>query len=87
MPKPRVRIDHAQCVLPTGTVQASVLLEGDRIVDLDPARSARADEVIDAGGLHLLPGVVDSHVHLRDPGLTPQGRPAHRLAGVRQGRG
>jgi dihydroorotase len=28
------------------------------------------DEVIDADGCYLLPGVIDDHVHFRDPGLT-----------------
>src|SRR3984893_14282435 len=31
---------------------------------------ATAGEVIDCKGLHLLPGVIDSHVHFREPGLT-----------------
>ncbi|HZL39379.1 MAG TPA: dihydroorotase [Pseudolabrys sp.] len=31
---------------------------------------ASAGEVIDCKGLHLLPGVIDSHVHFREPGLT-----------------
>jgi dihydroorotase len=31
---------------------------------------ASAGEVIDCRGLHLLPGVIDSHVHMREPGLT-----------------
>ena len=31
---------------------------------------ASAGEVIDCRGLHLLPGVIDSHVHFREPGLT-----------------
>jgi dihydroorotase len=29
-----------------------------------------ADEVVDAHGLHLLPGPIDAHVHFREPGLT-----------------
>jgi dihydroorotase len=29
-----------------------------------------ADEVYDADGKHILPGIIDSHVHFRDPGLT-----------------
>jgi dihydroorotase len=29
-----------------------------------------AAEVIDCRGLHVLPGVIDSHVHMREPGLT-----------------
>ena len=35
----------------------------------DLSRAATA-EVIDCRGLHLLPGVIDSHVHFREPGLT-----------------
>ncbi len=31
---------------------------------------ASGGEVIDCKGLHLLPGVIDSHVHFREPGLT-----------------
>jgi len=31
---------------------------------------ASAGETIDCRGLHLLPGVIDSHVHFREPGLT-----------------
>src|SRR5450631_1865572 len=37
----------------------------------DLSRAAAA-EVIDCRGLHLLPGVIDSHVHFREPGLTHQ---------------
>src|SRR5471032_2424936 len=35
----------------------------------DLARAA-AGELIDCRGLHMLPGVIDSHVHFREPGLT-----------------
>jgi len=31
---------------------------------------ASAGETVDCKGLHLLPGVIDSHVHFREPGLT-----------------
>ena len=66
----RVLIQNGTCVLPTGVRRADVLLSGSRIEDLDPPRSARVDETIDAGGLHVLPGVVDDQVHFREPGLT-----------------
>ena len=29
-----------------------------------------ADEIFDAAGLYILPGIIDAHVHFRDPGLT-----------------
>lgn len=63
-------IRNAQVVLPTGMEQVPVLVADGKIVDVDAARQTRADEVIDATGLHLLPGVVDDQVHFREPGLT-----------------
>ena len=56
--------------MPRETARTSVLLEDGVIAGVDAARHARADEVVDAGGLHLLPGVIDDQVHFRDPGLT-----------------
>ncbi|UYV12434.1 MAG: dihydroorotase [Phycisphaera sp.] len=67
---PRVLIKNATCVLPDGTRPASVLLGEGRILDIDPAPTAEAGEVIDATGLHLLPGIIDDQVHFREPGLT-----------------
>ncbi len=56
--------------MPRETARTSVLIEDGVIAGVDAARHARADEVVDAGGLHLLPGVIDDQVHFRDPGLT-----------------
>jgi dihydroorotase len=47
-----------------------VLVEGGRIASVDAPATATADEVVDATGLHLMPGVIDPHVHFREPGLT-----------------
>lgn len=66
----RTLITGATCVLPEETRLASVLIEGDRIVGIDPPPAAHVDERVDATGLHLLPGVIDDQVHFRDPGLT-----------------
>ena len=63
-------IHNASVVLPTGTSSVSVLIDGTQIADIDPAIQVTADEVIDATGLHLLPGLVDDQVHFREPGLT-----------------
>ena len=35
--------------------------------------SAPAKQVIDATGLHLLPGMIDDQLHFREPGLTHKG--------------
>lgn len=47
-----------------------VLIQDNRIVRVDENISDVADEVIDANGMYVMPGFIDLHVHLRDPGLT-----------------
>jgi dihydroorotase len=63
-------IKNAVVVLPNESLRTSVLIDGTKIVDIDPAIQVAADNVVDATGLHLLPGVVDDQVHFREPGLT-----------------
>jgi len=45
-------------------------IRGGRFAAIGDLSRASAGEVIDCKGLHLLPGVIDSHVHFREPGLT-----------------
>ena len=66
----KTRIQHATVVFPEGPVDVDVVIEGSQVADIDPARQLPVDEVIDATGLHLLPGVIDDQVHFREPGLT-----------------
>ena len=47
-----------------------ILVENGRIGLLERGLDCQADRVIDASGLAVSPGLVDMHVHLRDPGLT-----------------
>jgi dihydroorotase len=49
--------------------RVNVLLEDSTILGIAPPAGAAVDEVIEAGGLHLLPGVIDDQVHFREPGL------------------
>jgi dihydroorotase len=44
-------------------------IRNGRIAALGNLSAASAGEVIDAAGLHVLPGVIDSQVHFREPGL------------------
>lgn len=56
--------------------EADVIISGDRIAGIFPpgeAPSAPGMKVIEASGLWLLPGVIDDHVHFREPGLTHKG--------------
>jgi dihydropyrimidinase len=47
-----------------GERQADVVIEGGKVVRLDlPGTGEATEEVIDAGGLYVLPGVIDPHTH------------------------
>lgn len=47
----------------------SLVIEDDQVVEFGAKVDARgADEVIDCTGLWIVPGLVDLHVHLREPG-------------------
>ena len=52
-----------------GTGLRDVGVTGGRIAALGDLSRASAGEVVDCTGLHILPGVVDSQVHFREPGL------------------
>ena len=56
------------CVTPWGTEAIDLGIRDGRIAALATPAGATAEAVIDAAGLHVLPGLIDSHVHLRDPG-------------------
>ena len=47
-----------------------IAIRGGRFAAIGDLSRASAGEVIDCRGLHVLPGVIDSHVHFREPGLT-----------------
>lgn len=54
--------------LPNGEI-SDILIDDDKIVAVEPGISASDAEVIDASGLVALPGFVDLHTHLREPGF------------------
>src|SRR6516165_12271348 len=45
-------------------------IRAGRFAAIGDLSGASASEVVDCRGLHLLPGVIDSHVHFREPGFT-----------------
>jgi allantoinase len=61
-----------RAVLPGGTGPASVRVSQGKIAGIGPydAAAGGADEVVLAGDEVLLPGLVDTHVHVNEPGRT-----------------
>jgi len=59
-----------QVVSPAGIVTAALAVQGGVIVAMgEEAAFPDAREVIEAAGRHVIPGVIDPHVHLRAPGF------------------
>ncbi len=48
---------------------ADLLTDGDRIIRIAADIEEEADQLIDASGCYVMPGFIDLHVHLRDPGF------------------
>ena len=67
-------IKNATLVNEGQTTLASVVISGERITQILPGRDAInrvfTGTIIDATGLYLIPGIIDEHVHFREPGLT-----------------
>ncbi len=69
----RILIKDAVVVNEGKKTNASIIIEDDRIADIienDNTPRGDFDETVDAAGCFVLPGVIDSHVHFREPGLT-----------------
>ena len=55
------------------TFDGTLVIEDGNIIDIttdSPSSTFTADNVIDATGCFILPGIIDDHVHFREPGLT-----------------
>jgi dihydroorotase len=53
-----------------GLIEADVLIDGDRVAEVGDPQTQPGTRVIEASGAILGPGLVDLHVHLREPGQT-----------------
>lgn len=61
-----MRITSTRVILPDGTRPATIIVEGAKIVAIEPHGPANHDY----GDLVIMPGLVDSHVHVNEPGRT-----------------
>lgn len=86
MPGADLVVEGATVVTADGAARIDVHVAGGRIAALGP-RDGDAARRVDAAGLVLLPGMVDTHVHLMDPGAVeredfPTGTAAAAARGV-----
>ncbi len=54
---------------PQGTQEADIAIKDERFAAIGNLADAEADERLDVSGLTVLPGVIDTQVHFREPGL------------------
>ena len=68
----KILIKNGRVVHPVTSVvlMQDLFIEDGKIAMLERGLDMEADRVIDARGLCIAPGLVDMHVHLRDPGFT-----------------
>ncbi|HZB45657.1 MAG TPA: amidohydrolase family protein, partial [Pyrinomonadaceae bacterium] len=71
MPSADLVVRSRRVVTPEGVGPASVHVRGGRVAAVASFDDVpEAGEVFDAGGSVLMPGLVDSHVHVNEPGRT-----------------
>ena len=84
----RTWIHHAVIVNEGRKYNGSVVIEGEKIAEVlegDNRPAEACEEEIDAKGSYLIPGVIDDHVHFRDPGLTHKADMASETAAAAAG--
>lgn len=61
-------VKGGNCVTPAGVIEADLGIIEGRIAAIGDLVSASGEQVLDAAGLTVLPGIIDSQVHFREPG-------------------
>jgi allantoinase len=63
-------VKNGLIVFPEYTVRGAIAIDEGKIVAIGSGETMpNAERVIDAEGLYVLPGIIDAHVHFREPGL------------------
>ncbi|HRH93455.1 MAG TPA: amidohydrolase family protein, partial [Candidatus Peribacteria bacterium] len=79
-------IRNATVILPAGQTAADLLLAGGTVAKIGAGLEApKDDETVDASGKWVLPGLIDCHVHFREPGLEHKATMATEAASAAAG--
>ncbi|WP_432363099.1 allantoinase [Sporosarcina sp. UB5] len=65
-----VLIKNGTIVTADSIVQGDIAVKNGKIMEVSKTLEATADKEINAEGLHILPGLIDTHVHFNEPGRT-----------------
>lgn len=65
----KLLIKGGKVVFPDGVRESDILVDGGKIAKIGQGIEDTGAEVVDARGLHVFPGLIDMHVHLREPGF------------------
>jgi dihydroorotase len=64
-------LKNGTIVTPKESFKADIAVRNGKIVRTGSLESScTADDIYNVAGMHILPGIIDAHVHFRDPGLT-----------------
>lgn len=69
----KILVNNATIVNEGKALRGSIVIDGDCISDIFEGNNTprgQFDATVDAAGCFVLPGVIDDHVHFREPGLT-----------------
>ena len=64
----KLLIKNGTVVFSDGVKKCDILVDGNKIAKISENIDAAGVKTIDASGLHVFPGLIDMHVHLREPG-------------------
>src|SRR5436190_1398530 len=67
---PRFGLHSTRVVTPEGLAEAIVIVDGKKIESVLPGGSSKGIDITDVGDLVIMPGLIDSHVHINEPGRT-----------------
>jgi len=66
----KILLKNGFVVFPNSIQKADILIENHKFLEISNCIHTSDAEIIDVEGLHVFPGIIDTHVHFREPGLT-----------------
>lgn len=62
-------VKNAKIIMGTEEIVLDILIENGKFIDFGRNLQKEGEEILDAKGKYVLPGIIDAHTHMRDPGF------------------